>query len=376
MRRIGIRMGLRELFLLCPLIARLTAHGADHTVTASDYKFTPSDLKIVVGETVTWTNSGGSHNVASSTGLFRNEISADPWQFQFTFNTAGTFAYVCQQHQYGGYGIPAMVGSVQVRSSNAPPVVAVESPLQGALYAANDVVTLAANATDDGLISHVEFLDGDRSLGIVRTSPFAFAVALSPGNHSLVANALDNNGSATMSTPVNFEVSSNHRPAVAVTSPPADKHIILPDPINLNVQVVDPEAAVAKVEYINYDSNYNISRSVATVTSAPFNLPDAPLPAGIARITAVVTDTAGFSSTSAPVRIFVSERIRLSIIQDRPGWFTFRTSPTFGTVTFFLSTDLRQPNWVEIGKSSPGGGMIENSFRFDQPRMLFRTRVD
>src|SRR5687768_14311191 len=147
MGRIAIRVGRREYFLMGFLAVKLTVSAADHGVAVSNYKFSPPEVRILVGDTVTWTNAGGGHNVASSSGLFRNEISADPWQFQFTFNTTGTFSYVCQQHQNGGYGIPAMVGSVQVRSSNAPPAVVVALPSPGSVYAANDIVTLAVNAT-------------------------------------------------------------------------------------------------------------------------------------------------------------------------------------------------------------------------------------
>src|SRR5215213_5657090 len=157
-----------EIFFMLFVSLTPFVRGADRIVTAINYTFSPAEVRILVGDSVIWTNTGGAHNVASTTGLFRNEISAQPWQLRFTFETAGTFAYVCQQHQNGGYGIPGMVGNVQVRSSNAPPIVHVSSPPPGAVYAANDVKTLAVNATDDGLISQVEYFDGSQSLGIVR----------------------------------------------------------------------------------------------------------------------------------------------------------------------------------------------------------------
>src|SRR5690349_16475130 len=136
----------RRSFVLALLFfARFMAQAGDKVVTASNYQFTPADVNIVAGETVTWTNAGGMHNVHSNDGLFHNTISTDPWQLSFTFKTPGTFSYICQQHGAGGYGYGGfnMRGSVTVRTSNAPPAVVILSPSQGQHYAANDPVTLA-----------------------------------------------------------------------------------------------------------------------------------------------------------------------------------------------------------------------------------------
>lgn len=375
MGKIAVCVGLRVLLFMSLLTQSLIICGADRIVTATNYTFNPPEVRILVGESVTWTNAGGSHNIASTTGLFRNDISADPWQLRFTFNTPGTFAYVCQQHQNGGYGIPRMVGSVQVRSSNAPPTIEVASPQPGAVYAANDIKTLAVNATDDGLISQVEFFVGDLSLGIVRASPFVLTVPLTPGSFSLVAKASDDNGSITSSEAVHFEVSSNNRPTISLTSPPADTHIVHPYPVTLKVQIADEEGSLAKVEYFNVPSENQVTL-VGTVFSEPFDLPAAQIDFGVARIIAVVTDTGGLSSTSAPVRFFFSDRLRLTHVRDQPGWFTFRTSPTFSTIILQISTDLSGTNWVDQGTGSyPGGGMIQSAVPLSGPRMFIRAKV-
>jgi plastocyanin len=184
------------------------AQAGDKVVTASNYQFTPADARILVGETVTWTNVGGMHNVYSNDGLFHNQISTDPWQLSFTFKTPGTYSYLCQQHGGGGYGGFNMRGSVTVRSSNAPPQLSIASPGQGQQFAGNDPVTLSANAQDDGVIDQVEFFDGAISLGVVRANPFALNVALSPGAHSVRAKATDDDGLVAESQAVNF---SNRR---------------------------------------------------------------------------------------------------------------------------------------------------------------------
>jgi chitinase len=234
---------------------------------------------------------------------------------------------------------------------------------------------LAVNAADDGLISQVEFFDGDRSLGVVRASPFVLTVPLSPASYSLVAKASDDNGSVTSSEAVNFEVSSNHRPAISLTSPAADTHIIHPNPVTLKVQIADEEESLAKVEYFNVPSQNQVT-SVGTVYSAPFELPAAPIDFGVARIIAVVTDTGGLSSTSAPVRFFFSDRLRLTHVRDQPGWFTYRTSPTFSTIIIQISTDLNGTNWVDQGTGNyTGGGMLQSAVPLSGSRMFIRAKV-
>src|SRR5690242_11576335 len=107
----------RSFVLALFFFAACAAQAGDKVVTASNYQFTPAAVNIVVGETVTWTNAGGMHNVHSDTGLFHNTISTDPWQLSFTFKAPGTFSYLCQQHGAGGYGGFNMRGSVTVRAS-------------------------------------------------------------------------------------------------------------------------------------------------------------------------------------------------------------------------------------------------------------------
>ncbi len=92
-------------------LAVLPADAADHTVSVSSNVFTPKDLTITQGDTVTWTNTGGLHNVRFDDGSF--DMPPDPvsssWTVQRTFNTAGSFGYVCEQHADIG-----MTGTVTV----------------------------------------------------------------------------------------------------------------------------------------------------------------------------------------------------------------------------------------------------------------------
>jgi plastocyanin len=99
-----------------------SAFAADHRVTVGGaaLTFSPKTLTIDAGDTVTFVNAGGMHNVAADNGSFR---SGDPtnaaFSFTQTFATAGTFAYFCEIH--GGPGGVGMAGSITVNATAPPP---------------------------------------------------------------------------------------------------------------------------------------------------------------------------------------------------------------------------------------------------------------
>jgi len=86
------------------------------TVTAlPNNTFSPSSVSVQVGQTVTWTNGGGSHNVHFAGEAALNSVSGPPWTVMKTFTSVGTFSYVCDLHQ------PLMSGTVTVTPAPAPP---------------------------------------------------------------------------------------------------------------------------------------------------------------------------------------------------------------------------------------------------------------
>jgi plastocyanin len=83
------------------------ANGA--TVTIKDFAFAPRTLTVPVGATVTWTNSdSAAHTVTSADGmatdaattdLFDSGLMGDGDTFTHTFDTAGTYYYLCTPHR-------------------------------------------------------------------------------------------------------------------------------------------------------------------------------------------------------------------------------------------------------------------------------------
>ena len=100
-------------------LAVLPAEAADQSVSVSSDVFSPASVTVNVGDTVTWTNTGGRHNVHFEDGFVDPDpASTSTWTAQRTFDTVGTFDYYCDVHRDEG-----MAGTVTVLAAGtiAPP---------------------------------------------------------------------------------------------------------------------------------------------------------------------------------------------------------------------------------------------------------------
>ena len=74
-----------------------------------DRAYSPDEITVAIGSTVTWTNTDTVAHTSTSNGSGWNSGTIAPGQqFSTTLQTAGTFAYHCAIH-------PGMVGTVTVR---------------------------------------------------------------------------------------------------------------------------------------------------------------------------------------------------------------------------------------------------------------------
>jgi amicyanin len=74
----------------------------EYSVNLKNFAFVPGELKIHVGDSVTWTNQDNvMHTVTSDAG---SELSSDSLSkgqsYTHTFTTAGTYNYHCSPHPY------------------------------------------------------------------------------------------------------------------------------------------------------------------------------------------------------------------------------------------------------------------------------------
>lgn len=81
-------------------------------VVASNFVFTPAQIVIPVGATVTWTNASGTHNVVADDGSFTSGAPSTQFTFERQFTTPGTYNYYCILH--GAPGGSGMSGRVVV----------------------------------------------------------------------------------------------------------------------------------------------------------------------------------------------------------------------------------------------------------------------
>ncbi|HEX2416027.1 MAG TPA: plastocyanin/azurin family copper-binding protein [Thermoleophilaceae bacterium] len=92
------------LALLVPLAPASPAAAVDFPVRVTDYEFGPKEVKVGVGDSVTWSFDMGSHTTTSDSGQVESWDSgpaASPvgTKYTQTFNTPGRFSYYCIPHQ-------------------------------------------------------------------------------------------------------------------------------------------------------------------------------------------------------------------------------------------------------------------------------------
>jgi plastocyanin len=87
------------------------APDAQIEVKIDQFTFSPQQITVKAGTTVTWTNEDDiPHTVAASSRLFRSKALDTHDKFSFTFTTTGTYEYFCSLH-------PHMTGTIAVEAA-------------------------------------------------------------------------------------------------------------------------------------------------------------------------------------------------------------------------------------------------------------------
>lgn len=132
------------------LLSPALALAETFNVSIIDNEFIPQNLAIAPGDTVKWTQNGGTdHTVTADDGILFNSGEIGPAAvFTYTFPSVGRFGYYCQLH--GSAGLD-MFGSIRVvdAANNHPP--ATPTNVTPAAGATNQSVspTLTASAFSD-----------------------------------------------------------------------------------------------------------------------------------------------------------------------------------------------------------------------------------
>lgn len=98
-RREFLKTGAASLAAL-PVLAVAARAQTTHVVTIKNMAFSPANLTISAGDTVTWVNEDSSRHSAWEDGsnAFDTGLLARGESASLTFNGAGSFSYRCRPH--------------------------------------------------------------------------------------------------------------------------------------------------------------------------------------------------------------------------------------------------------------------------------------
>jgi len=112
--------------LICSLfLLAANLHATNYNIDSDNYSYSPNSLAITVGDTVTWTNVQGYHNVnfdinTITSTSFNNPVSfiSSPTgmgvMYTHVFAVAGTYEYDCS---VGSHALNGMIGTIIVNGA-------------------------------------------------------------------------------------------------------------------------------------------------------------------------------------------------------------------------------------------------------------------
>jgi LPXTG-motif cell wall-anchored protein len=116
------------------------AQGQTMTVSIEDFFFSPANMTVAPGTTVTWVNNGQApHTSTADDGAWDSGTLQPGESFSFTFDQAGTYTYLCSIH-------PDMTGAITVSGGGG----ATSASLTASPTAASATATPAAGKTLPG----------------------------------------------------------------------------------------------------------------------------------------------------------------------------------------------------------------------------------
>lgn len=139
--------------------APVGAEAATQSVAAQFAEFAPSQLDVLPGETVEWTNvSPRVHTVTSDTGLFGTDELLPGGVFAQRLDAPGAYAYHCTIH-------PGMAGTVDVRR-------VILGPLPTAVVPLGERVAVSGRAADPARpVAIQRSVDGGAFATVATASP-------------------------------------------------------------------------------------------------------------------------------------------------------------------------------------------------------------
>ncbi len=95
------------------VLSAAPACAADARVAIDSFAFSPRELHVAAGTTVTWINRDDTPHTVVDAPAFRSKALDTGDSFAFTFTTPGEYAYFCSLH-------PHMTGVIVVEADAGP----------------------------------------------------------------------------------------------------------------------------------------------------------------------------------------------------------------------------------------------------------------
>jgi Bacterial Ig domain len=205
----------RELLLVCALglaPCLLDLHERAAAATITNYLGIPwqqANLDVNVGDTVVWVNqqtNPATNYVESYGGEWKAALPNQRDSFSFTFTNAGFYAYRTGLPPVA-LAYPVNVGTVAVNDwAGTLPAVTINTPVDGFYFPGVDwspSLLVQSSVTNTETITSVQYFANGSLIGTAVSPPYSIAwTNLTEYAYTLVANALDREGVATLSQPV------------------------------------------------------------------------------------------------------------------------------------------------------------------------------
>lgn len=141
-----------QVIMMC--LAPVAFGQTNHTINAQGMSWSPNDLTIDMGDSVTWVNNGaGSHNLNGTTTTFpaNPESFGQPnvgtsWTFGKRFNVPGVYMYRCDPHS------AVMTGKVTVIDPSLGLGEQTASAITFGPNPATESITIQTKATDFNVV--------------------------------------------------------------------------------------------------------------------------------------------------------------------------------------------------------------------------------
>lgn len=225
-------------------------------------------------------------------------VTNSPFTLSWTNPPVGAWALFARAVDQ--FGKSTLSDPVHITVTNAPPVINILSPANGATLPVGSDVTIQAEVTDsDDAVVRVRIYGDGRLLATLTNAPYAAVWSKpAPGKHTVMVRATDEFGLTSTAT-AKFTI-TNAPPEVKLVKPAEGDNFPNHANITLEAEATDSDGGVARVSF------WANNRCLGVVTRAPYTFTWRDARPGLYSLTALATDLYGARTVSKPVVISVS----------------------------------------------------------------------